>query len=85
MSTTSLIMIYLTAALAISRLPMLRVYFSLCNTLMEKIFHVLAVVVTKEGKSNKIKLFKTGTGETTNMIDSKIQKAMIVYVGYTGT
>ncbi len=52
---------------------------------MEKIFHVLAVVVTKEGKSNKIKLFKTGTGETTNMIDSKIQKAMIVYVGYTGT
>lgn len=85
MSTTSLILLYLAAALAISRLPMFRVYFSLCNTLIEKIIHVLAVVVTREGKSNKIKLYKNGLGETTNIVNSKIQKVMIVYIGYTGT
>ena len=85
MSTTSLILLYLAAALAISRLPMLRVYFSLCNTLIEKIIHVLAVVVTREGKSNKIKLYKNGSGETTSIVNSKIQKLMIVYIGYTGT
>lgn len=85
MSTTSLILIYLAAALAISRLPMFRVYFSLCNTLIEKIIHVLAVVVTREGKSNKIKLYKNGSGETTSIVNSKIQKVMIVYIGYTGT
>lgn len=85
MSTTSLILIYLAAALAISRLPMFRVYFSLCNTLIEKIIHILAVVVTREGKSNKIKLYKNGSGETTNIVSSKIQKVMIVYIGYTGT
>jgi hypothetical protein len=84
-STTSLILIYLAAALAISRLPMFRVYFSLCNTLIEKIIHVLAVVVTREGKSNKIKLYKNGSGETTSIVDSKIKKVMIVYIGYTGT
>jgi hypothetical protein len=75
-STTSLILIYLAAALAISRLPMFSVYFSLCNTLIEKIIHVLAVVVTREGKSNKIKLYKNGLGETTSMVNSKIQKVM---------
>ena len=85
MSTTSLILIYLAAALAISRLPMFRVYFSLCNTLIEKIIHVLAVVVTREGKSNKIKLYKNGSGETTSIVHSKIQKVMIVYIGYTST
>lgn len=85
MSTTSLILLYLAAALAISRLPMFRVYFSLCNTLIEKIIHVLAVVVTREGKSNKIKLYKNGLGETTNIVNSKIQKVMIIYIGYTGT
>lgn len=85
MSTTSLILLYLAAALAISRLPMFRVYFSLCNTLIEKIIHVLAVVVTREGKSNKIKLYKNGSGETTSIVDSKIKKVMIVYIGYTGT
>jgi hypothetical protein len=84
-STTSLILLYLAAALAISRLPMFRVYFSLCNTLIEKIIHVLVVVVTREGKSNKIKLYKNGSGETTSMVDSKIKKVMIVYIGYTGT
>jgi hypothetical protein len=85
MSTTSLILLYLAAALAISRLPMFRVYFSLCNTLIEKIIHVLAVVVTREGKSNKIKLYKNGSGETTSIVNSKIQKVMIVYIGFTGT
>jgi hypothetical protein len=75
----------LAAALAISRLPMFRVYFSLCNTLIEKIIHVLAVVVTREGISNKIKLYKNGSGETTSIVHSKIQKVMIVYIGYTGT
>jgi hypothetical protein len=84
-STTSLILLYLAAALAISRLPMFRVYFSLCNTLIEKIIHVLAVVVTREGKSNKIKLYKNGSGETTSIVNSKIQKVMIVYIGFTGT
>jgi hypothetical protein len=84
-STTSLILLYLAAALAISRLPMFRVYFSLCNTLIEKIIHVLAVVVTREGKSNKIKLYKNGSGETTSNVNSKIKKVMIVYIGYTGT
>jgi Peptidase M50B-like len=84
-STTSLILLYLAAALAISRLPMFRVYFSLCNTLIEKIIHVLAIVVTREGKSNKIKLYKNGSGETTSIVHSKIQKVMIVYIGYTGT
>lgn len=85
MSTTSLILLYLAAALAISRLPIFRVYFSLCNTLIEKIIHALAVVVTREGKSNKIKLYKNGSGETTSIGQSKIQKMMIVYIGYTGT
>jgi hypothetical protein len=84
-STTSLILIYLTAALAVSRLPVFRVYFSLCNTLIEKVIHVLAVVVTREGKANKIKLYKNGSGETTNIVNSKIQKVMIVFIGYTGT
>jgi Peptidase M50B-like len=84
-STTSLILIYLAAALAVSRLPVFRVYFSLCNTLIEKVIHVLAVVVTREGKANKIKLYKNGSGETTNIVNSKIQKVMIVYIGYTGT
>jgi hypothetical protein len=84
-STTSLVLLYLAAALAISRLPMFRVYFSLCNTLIEKIIHVLAVVATREGKSNKIKLYKNGSGETTSIVNSKIQKVMIVYIGYTGT
>lgn len=64
---------------------MFRVYFSLCNTLIEKIIHVLAVVATREGKSNKIKLYKNGSGETTSIFNSKIQKVMIVYIGYTGT
>lgn len=85
MSTTSLMLIYFAAALAISRLPMIRVYFSLCNTLIEKIICVLVVAVTKEGKSNKIKLYNNGSGETTSMFHSKIQKVMIVYIGYTGT
>ena len=85
MSTTSLILLYLAAALAISRLPIFRVYFSLCNTLIEKIIHVLAIVVTRDGKSNKIKLYKNGSGETTSIVHSKIQKVMIVYIGYTGT
>jgi hypothetical protein len=85
LSTNSLILLYLAAALAISRLPMFMVYFSLCNTLIEKIIQVLAVVVTREGKSNKIKLYKNGSGETTSMVDSKIKKVMIVYIGYTGT
>lgn len=85
MSTTSLILIYLAAAVAISRLPIFRVYFSLCNTLIEQIIYILTFVVTKEGKSNKIKLYKNGLGETTSIVNSKIQKVMMVYIGYTGT
>jgi hypothetical protein len=85
-SQTTVILLYLAAALAISRFPFFRIYFSLCNTLIEKIFHVLAgVVISKEGTLGKIKLFKDGSGQYTSNVNSKLQRAIIFYFGYTGT
>lgn len=85
MSNTTFILIYLAAALVISRLPFLRVYFSLCNTLMEEIFHVCACVVSKDGSSSKIKLFKDGSGQSTGNVHSKILRAILGYIGFTCT
>ncbi|MCM2535979.1 hypothetical protein NDK43_31425 [Neobacillus pocheonensis] len=59
MNTTILIFIYVAAALVVSRIPFLRVYLSLCYTLL---YEVICVLCLKGGLGQKIKLHKDGSG-----------------------
>lgn len=81
MNTSMLILIYVAIAVVGSRLPYLRVYLAHCNTL---VFEVISVCI-EGGKTNKIKLHKDGSGQTTNNVNSPFKKALIAYAGYTGT
>lgn len=68
-------------ALVVTRLPYLRVYLSLCYAL---VYEVICVCL-EGGRTNKIKLHKNGSGQTTNNVNSPFRKALIAYAGYTGT
>ncbi|HEY2421722.1 MAG TPA: M50 family metallopeptidase [Neobacillus sp.] len=81
MTNTMLILMYVAIALVCSRIPYLRVYFSLCNTLLQQV----VCVCLEGGITNKIKLHKDGSSETTNNVNSPFKKALIAYAGYTGT
>lgn len=82
MNTTILIFIYVAAAFVVSRIPFLRVYLSLCYTLL---YEVICVLCLKGGLGQKIKLHKDGSGQITNQVHSPFKTALIAYAGYTGT
>lgn len=77
MDTTTLILIYLAAALVGSMLPFIRVYLAHFHNLVS-----LAISVCLEG--GKIRLFRDGSGQTTGRDLSPFKKALISYAGYTG-
>ncbi|MCL6570894.1 MAG: M50 family metallopeptidase [Bacillus sp. (in: Bacteria)] len=81
MNTPMLVLFYVAIAAVGSRIPFLRVYLAHCNTL---VFEVISVCI-EGGKTNKIKLYKDGSGQTTNNVNSPFKKNLIAYVGYTGT
>jgi uncharacterized membrane protein YjdF len=84
-NVTMLILIYLGIALVGSRVPFLRVYFALCNTLVQEVVHAFSSLLLKGELFSKIKLHKDGTGETVNQIHAPFKKVLIAYAGYTGT
>ncbi|MEH7094950.1 M50 family metallopeptidase [Neobacillus vireti] len=77
MDTTTLILIYLAAALVGSMLPFIRVYLAHFHNLVN-----LTISVCLEG--GKIRLFRDGSGQTTGSDLSLFKKALISYAGYTG-
>jgi len=77
LDTTTLILIYLAAALAGSMLPFIRVYLAHFHNLVN-----LAISVCLEG--GKIRLYRDGSGQTTGSDLSPFKKALISYAGYTG-
>ena len=81
MDSTILILMYVVIALAGTRIPYVRVFLSLCNTLVYEVIYVCL----EGGVTNKIKLHKDGLGTTTNTGTSPFKKALIGYAGYTGT
>jgi hypothetical protein len=70
----------LAIALLISRIPYLRVYFSLVFTLLHEVIRVCL-----EGAGSAIKLQKDGTSQKAGYETSKFKQTLIVYAGYTGT
>jgi hypothetical protein len=71
---------FLAFALLISRIPFLRVYFSLIFTLILEVIRVCL-----EGGGSAIKLQKDGNSQKTGYETSKFKQALIVYAGYTAT
>lgn len=82
MNSTILILIYLAAALLVTGIPFLRVYLSLCYTLL---YEVICVLFLKGGFGEKIKLQRDGSWQAANHAQSRFRKALIAYAGYTGT
>ncbi len=81
MNIKMLILLYVVIALVLSRLPYARVYVSHCYTLLNKMISVFL-----DGRmSNKIKLFKDGTGGTTSPSQSIFKINLITYAANTGT
>jgi hypothetical protein len=80
LSTTMLILIYLGAALAGSRLPFIRVFLAHFHNLVSLVISVCL----EGGRKNKIHLHQDGTAETTGSMTTPLKKAIISYVGYTG-
>ena len=80
MSTTTLILIYLSIALVGSRLPYIRVYLAHCYNLITQV----VCVCLEGGRKNKIQLHQDGSTETTGIMISPFKKALISYAGYTG-
>lgn len=78
---TMLVLLYVAITLVGSRIPYLRVFLSLCHTLV----HEVICVCLEGGITNKIKLHKDGSGQTTNHVNTPFKKALIAYAGYTGT
>jgi len=74
---TTLIFIYLGAALVGSLLPILRVYFAHFHNLVN-----LVISACLEG--GKIRLYRDGSGQTTGSDISPFKKALVSYAGYTG-
>lgn len=74
------IIAYLAIALLISRIPYLRVYFSLIFTLLHEVIRVCL-----EGGSSAIKLQMDGTSQKVGLRTSKFKQTLIAYAGYTGT
>jgi hypothetical protein len=80
LNIATLILIYLVAGLAASRIPLIKVYLAHCHNLV-----CLVISVCLEGgRNNKILLHRDGTAQTTGRLTSSIKKAVISYVGYTG-
>ncbi|WP_042461489.1 hypothetical protein [Neobacillus dielmonensis] len=78
MSTTTLILLYLGAALVGSRLPFIRVFLAHVHNLVS-----LVISVCLEGGRNKILLLRDGSGQTSGKLASPFKKALISYAGYT--
>ncbi|AGK53200.1 M50 family metallopeptidase [Bacillus sp. 1NLA3E] len=80
MNIKMLILIYFVISLVGSRLPFVRVYLSHCHTLLNKMIRVCL-----EGhRTNKIKLYKDGTGVTTSPPHSFFKDTLLSYLGNTG-
>lgn len=74
------ILVYLLIAFAVTRIPFVRVYFSVFNTLLHEIIRI----IIDGGITNKIKLHKDGPGRDENNENSRFKNTMIIYAGYTG-
>lgn len=77
MNTMTLTLIYLAAALFITRIPFLGVYLSLCNRLIEEI---ICVTFTKGETSKKIILNPAGQNVNLNF-----KQGFLTYIGLTIT
>ncbi|WP_299090995.1 M50 family metallopeptidase [uncultured Metabacillus sp.] len=74
------ILVYLLTALIVSHIPYIRVYFSLCNTLLREVIRALLA----RGLSYRIKLNNDEANRITNSDHSLFKHTLITYAGYTG-
>lgn len=80
MNHTLPIFVYLFIALIVSQIPYVRVYFSLCNTLLYEIIRV----IIGGGYSKKIKLHSERSRRITNIENSGFKHTFLSYAAYTG-
>lgn len=78
MQTNMLILIHLTIALGVTRIPFLRGYFSLCNTLIQEVIKIFISSFSKGEASYKVSLKKSEK-------DSGFKQEIITYLGLTCT
>ena len=74
MNTTTLIFIYLGAALVVSLLPIVRVYLAHFHNLVN---HVISACL----EGDKICLYRDGSGPDTGSDISPFKKALVSYAG----
>lgn len=74
------IIVYLVVALAVTRIPFLRTYISLCYTLIHEVFRVC---IGGQGK-NMIK-FHSNNSKMEEMLPISFKQTIINYVGYSVT
>lgn len=85
MESSTLIYIYLAIALVVSRIPVIGVYFALCNTLLHEVFHVISAACLSGKIVHKITLKNDASGLAVTSVNSRFAKILIFYAGYTGS
>jgi hypothetical protein len=85
MSEHSLLLIYIVIAIITTNLPVVGVYFSLCNTLVHEFFHALLASIFTRRLSHTISLNHNASGLAITSINSWFSKVVVSYAGYTGS
>ncbi|MED4455434.1 M50 family metallopeptidase [Metabacillus fastidiosus] len=80
-----LIYIYIAIALIVSRIPILKIYTALCNTLIHEVFHVICAALLSGKIFHKIILNNDASGLAATTVNSKFARIVIAYAGYTGS
>lgn len=80
-----LIYMYLAIAFVVSKLPILRIYTALCNTLLHEIFHVICAICLTGKVGHKITLSSDASGLAAITVNSRFAKVLTSYAGYTGS
>ncbi|MED1205510.1 M50 family metallopeptidase [Heyndrickxia acidicola] len=85
MSEHSLLLIYIVVAIITTNLPVVGVYFSLCNTLVHEFSHALLASIFTRRLGHTITLNHNASGMAITSINSWVSRVAVSYAGYTGS
>ena len=78
------IIYYLIIAFVMTRIPILRVYVRLINTMIHEVCHIIVATITG-GKGHKITLHRDTSGLALTSSSSWFSRVFTAYAGYTGS